>query len=109
MSIKKRVWISYDLGIVGDYESLYWWLDEQNAKECGLNVATFELEVAEENLVSYLQENISKQVKIEKNNRLYLIYLQTSTGKMKGEFLFGSRKRAIWQGYAMSKSEEIDS
>ncbi len=58
MNIKKRIWISYDLGIIVDYENFYQWLDEQNAKECGLNVATFELEIAEENLVGYLRESI---------------------------------------------------
>ncbi len=109
MNSKKRIWISYDLGIIGDYENFYQWLDEQNAKECGLNVATFELEIAEENLVDYLRESIGQRVKIEKNNRLYVIYLQASTGKMKGEFLFGGRKRAIWQGYSTPKSEEVDS
>ena len=29
------VWISYDLGIRGDYEGLYAWLDSHRAKECG--------------------------------------------------------------------------
>jgi len=108
MKTKKRVWLSYDLGIMGDYETLYQWLDEQNAKECGLNIATFEVEIEEENIVTYLRESIGKSVKIEKNSRIYVVYLQLSTAKVKGEFLFGSRKRAIWQGYAVSKSQEID-
>ena len=29
------IWISYDLGVRGDYEGLYAWLDSHGAKECG--------------------------------------------------------------------------
>ena len=35
------VWMSYNLGVTGDYEGLYAWLDEHNAKECGNSVAWF--------------------------------------------------------------------
>ena len=35
----KFIWLSYDLGIRGDYESLYSWLDDHEAKECGDSVA----------------------------------------------------------------------
>ncbi len=31
------IWLSYDLGIQGDYPSLYEWLDKHQAKECGDN------------------------------------------------------------------------
>ncbi|SFE71116.1 hypothetical protein [Thermoflexibacter ruber] len=61
METKKRVWISYDLGVIGDYESLYQWFDEQGAKECGLNIATFEVEVEEEKLIDYLRSNMKKE------------------------------------------------
>ena len=37
--MKKFIWLSYDLGIGGDYESLYSWLDNHEAKECGDSVA----------------------------------------------------------------------
>jgi hypothetical protein len=33
------VWISYDLGVRGDYESIYSWLDAHGAKECGDSLA----------------------------------------------------------------------
>ncbi|MHB9292468.1 hypothetical protein Holit_01566 [Hollandina sp. SP2] len=36
-----RVWLSYDLGIKGDYANLYIWLDEHKALECGDSIATF--------------------------------------------------------------------
>ena len=36
-----RYWISYDLGLRGNYDQLYAWLDQNNARECGDSVATF--------------------------------------------------------------------
>jgi hypothetical protein len=30
-----RYWISFDLGLQGDYEPLYEWLDRHEALECG--------------------------------------------------------------------------
>jgi hypothetical protein len=36
-----RYWLSFDLGVRGDYEALYEWLDALDAKECGDSVATF--------------------------------------------------------------------
>jgi len=33
------MWMSYDLGVKGDYEGLYAWLDDHDAKECGNSVA----------------------------------------------------------------------
>jgi hypothetical protein len=32
---RAAVWISFDLGVRGDYEGMYAWLDTHNAKECG--------------------------------------------------------------------------
>jgi len=33
-----RYWLSFDLGLRGNYELLYAWLDAMEAKECGDNV-----------------------------------------------------------------------
>jgi hypothetical protein len=38
--MQKTIWISFDLGVKGDYEQLYAWLDNHGAKECGPNLAT---------------------------------------------------------------------
>ncbi|MFH1115168.1 MAG: hypothetical protein V1792_14760 [Pseudomonadota bacterium] len=37
--MKKGVWIYFDLGINGDYEGMYEWLDKHNAHACGENFA----------------------------------------------------------------------
>ncbi len=50
--MKKTIWLSYDLGVKGDYEGLYAWLDDHGAIECGESVAFFNFEIKnEENLV----------------------------------------------------------
>ena len=36
-----RYWLSFDLGLRGNYDALYEWLDAHDARECGENVATF--------------------------------------------------------------------
>jgi hypothetical protein len=43
--MKKRFWLSYDLGIDGDYDGLYGWLDRIKAIECGDGLASFALDV----------------------------------------------------------------
>ena len=35
LKMKHFVWISFDLGVKGDYEGMYAWLDSKDAKECG--------------------------------------------------------------------------
>ena len=37
--MKKAIWISYDLGIKGDFQGLYAWLDDHDGIECGNSVA----------------------------------------------------------------------
>ena len=78
--MKIRVWLSYDLGIKGDYESLYSWLDKQKALECGDSIATFFWEDV---------ENIK-----EDNNT--------------GSFIVGKRKAAPWDGYSSEFTEDDD-
>ena len=42
--MESAVWISYDLGVQADYEGMYSWLDEHQAKECGDSLAFFNYE-----------------------------------------------------------------
>ena len=39
--VKQLVWLSFDLGVNGDYDGMYTWLDAYKAKECGDSMATF--------------------------------------------------------------------
>ena len=105
--MKKAVWLSYDLGVRGDYTSLYEWLDNLDAKECGDSIAFFKYEVnSGEVLKNKIKKDLSDNVTLEKRDRIYIMYLD-SKKKMKGSFIFGRRKSSPWEGYG-SKRVEID-
>lgn len=86
-----RYWLSFDLGLQGDYNSLYSWLDKQGAQECGDSVATFKSKKTREQIAIELKDIFEEKSK----PRLYLISMQRG-----GKFLSGKRKRAPWTGYA---------
>jgi hypothetical protein len=95
-TMKTLVWLSYDLGLKGDYESLYAWLDNHGARECGDNLAVFSYEVRED-LPQELKRDLKKNVTLEKRDRIYIMW--SDGRKAKGRFLFGSRKGPRWTGY----------
>ncbi len=96
-----RYWISYDLGLRGNYDQLYAWLDKNNARECGDSVATFLSDKTREQLT----KELSRVVDLDKSPRIYMI-----TMKQGGKFIFGRRKPALWTGYAqvLDSGEERD-
>ena len=93
-----RFWLSYDLGLRGDYQPLYQWLDEVQAQECGDGVATFVSENSREKIAKSLKR-IAKS-----GGRFYLIG-KNKAGKVVGGFISGGRKRAPWAGFAESLAE----
>ena len=100
----KTVWISFDLGIRGDYESLYSWLDIKKARECGDNLAVLNYQFSGD-LVQGLTRELRRELRTNKLSRIYLIYMNDETGKVKGKWLFGGRKAAPWSGYAPLEGE----
>jgi hypothetical protein len=107
MDAEKIFWLSYDLGLKGDYTGLYTFLDSVGAKECGDSIAFFTKDFGAEFPVG-LKKEIEKYVKISKTDRIYVIYLESKTKKAKGKFLFGGRKRAPWEGYATQSTSVTD-
>ena len=104
MNINKAIWISYDLGLTGDYIGLYTFLDSVKAKECGNSIAFFEKDYGDDLLAS-LKTEIETFVTFSKTDRIYVIYLDRNSVKVKGKFLFGGRKRAPWEGYAIQQTQ----
>jgi hypothetical protein len=97
--MKKIVWLCYDLGVKGDYESLYSWLDDHNAKECGDSVAVLNYE-CQSDPIEELKRDLEKSVDFAKRDRIYVIWLdERKERKIRGRFLIGSRKAAPWAGY----------
>jgi hypothetical protein len=91
-----RYWLSFDLGLQGDYEGLYGWLDKQNAKECGGGVATFVSRKTRDQIVRELSGILDQKRK----PRIYII-----TRSLGGKFLFGRRVVPPWLGYAQVSLE----
>ena len=96
-AIPQRYWLSYDLGIRGEYPALYEWLDELKAVECGDSVASF--------LSTKSLEEIKKELRdcVGKGARVYLVRLRP---KPSGGFILGGRKPAPWLGASSQESAE---
>ncbi len=101
---KTKIWISYDLGINGDYESLYTWLDNHKAEECGDSVAVLKDYEFTGDLKEYVTNDLKGQVQLKKTDRVYLF----CTNPLEAGFIIGGRKRAPWVGYSMEENNQSD-
>jgi len=94
--VRKTIWLSYDLGVQGDFEGLYAWLDDHQAKECGSSIAFLKYQF-DGDLKESLIEDISSAVSLNKRSRLYVIFKDGD--RMQGAYLQGRRKTAPWEGH----------
>ena len=101
----KRVWLSYDLGINGDFESIYTWLADHDARECGDSLATFMFEYKSD-LPGELRRQLEQSVTLRPRNRLYVIW-EDERG-MHGRFMAGKRKTPPWSGFGSKEIEGAD-
>ncbi len=99
------VWMSYDLGVTGDYEGMYAWLDDRAAKECGSSVACFSFSHTGDVLDS-LKAQIKGAVSLNRHSRIYVIY--TDEEGTKGRFIIGGRRSAPWDGCGMHEADSYD-
>lgn len=100
----KIIWISYDLGIGGDYEGLYTWLDNNKAIECGDSLACLKFSISHDNddeLIQKVKQEILSNVKTDAKSRIYIIRRVVDNGRSKvsGKFICGKRKGNPWDGY----------
>ena len=93
-----KLWISFDLGINGDYDSIYAWLDSHKAKESGDNFAFIENYEYQGELKDYLKRDLKRHIKLRKSDRVYMF----SSKPLKASFIFGHRKRAPWTGFEVA-------
>ena len=107
--MKKAVWISYDLGIKGDYQGLYSWLDDHKAVECGNSIAYIQFEVKTD-LIKELTEELNLNVDFKAGDRVYIVRREVDGLKtsIKGSFIKGKRKSNPWEGYGTSVDNSID-
>lgn len=107
--MKKTIWISYDLGIKGDYQGLYSWLDDHEAIECGNSVAFMKYEFTG-NFKAELKKNLEDNVEFKPGDRIYIVRGVKVDGKklMRGIFILGKRKSNPWEGYGSKIDDTID-
>ncbi len=96
---KTRYWISFDLGLMGNYNRVYEWLDSLDAQECGPGVAT----ILSTKTRDQLAAEIGRIFKGVPRARAYII-----TMKQGGRFVAGGRKAAPWEGFAVSTADSVD-
>ncbi len=96
-----RFWISFDLGLRGNYEALYEWLDRLGANECGDSVASFSTDKTRDQI----QKELVKLLGARKNARIYIIGRRTDGG-LAGKFILGGRKQPPWAGYSTTATSE---
>jgi hypothetical protein len=100
----RAVWLSYDLGVKGDYEGLYVWLDDHKAQECGDSLAYFQYAYTTDPMAE-LAEELKKSIAMTNATRLYAMIFDPETQKTRGQFLVGSRRIAPWVGRGTSHLE----
>ncbi len=90
--MKRRYWLSFDLGLQGNYENLYEWLDNMEANDCGGNTATF----VTDKTVKTLQEDLKF---LDEKARIYIVFYHPDKKSFVGRFILGKRKRPQWAGF----------
>lgn len=107
--MKKAVWISYDLGVKGDYDSLYAYLDNHKAVECGDSLAFLyvEFDGTDAAFEMKIKGEIKEAVRLQKTDRVYIVYRRNDK-RVGGKFLFGNRKSSPWQGFGHQEAVEDD-
>ena len=108
--MKKSILLSFDLGIGGDYENMYAWLDDHTARECGDGVAWIDYVYPDgnESLERSLKASLKESVNFGERSRVYVLH-RSEDGKIKGKFIFGRRKSAPWVGFGRRDEGDEDS
>lgn len=109
--MKKSVWMSYDLGVQGDYDHMYAWLDNHGALECGDSMAYFKYEIPHEmndtEFLSLIKGDMEEKISFHPGNRVYIIRYDPGSDKHYGKFIIGKRKASPWEGYG-DGAEQIE-
>jgi hypothetical protein len=103
--MKHFIWLSFDLGVRGDFEGMYAFLDEHGAKECGDSMAAFSYEFKKD-LLAELTKDIQSSVTLDRRARVYVVYPKKD--RHFGKFIIGKRKSAAWAGFAPGGGDEED-
>ena len=104
--MKSTIWLSFDLGGSGDYESMYSWLENHGAKECGSSVAFLKNYEFDGDLLEYLKADVGDTVALNRRSRIYVIF--NDDGHLRGRYVVGNRKAPPWTGFGDESEQEVD-
>ncbi len=104
--MKSTIWLSYDLGVSGDYEGMYSWLENHGAKECGSSVAFLKSYEFEGDLLESLKADVGDTVTLNRRSRIYVIF--NDNGHLRGRYVVGKRKAPPWTGFGDESEQEVD-
>jgi hypothetical protein len=104
--MRHRIWISFDLGVRGDFEGMYEFLDAYGAKGCGDSLGTLWFEY-DGDLVRELTRQLKKKVSFGPRSRVYVVF-PNAEGMYSGRFIIGRRKSPPWAGHGPSQEDEED-
>lgn len=104
--MEKSYWLTYDLGVGGDYDHLYEWLDNHNAKSCGDSMAFFKYACSSENPDEELKKELLNSIALKPGNKLYIV--RSKDNGIVGSFIYGQRPGAPWTGYGSTPSQSED-
>lgn len=96
------IWLVFDLGLKGDYKSLYTWLANKKADECGSNTAFFTYKSRSQknqHLLEALKADLNESVNLASTDRIYVIFKEKGGTDSGGVFINGGRRQAPWTGY----------
>jgi len=100
---ENRYWISFDLGLMGDYSHFYEWLDTHNAEECGAGTAAIVSMKSLDAIVAEMKEILRDTPRA----RAYILS-KLPDGRFGGKFVVGGRRKAPWAGFAVRASDTVE-
>ena len=104
--MRRAIWLSYDLGVSGDYEGMYAWLENHGAKECGSSVAFLKSYEFEGDLLESVKADVGETVALNRRSRIYVIF--SDNGRLRGRYAVGRRKAPPWTGFGDGPELEFD-
>ena len=76
---------------------------------CNYDTSNITSRLLNEDLIEHITKDLKDHIKLSKTDRLYIIWRDSETKKVKGEFISGARKQSPWEGYAkLSNQKTID-
>lgn len=104
------------MGVGGDFQGMYSWLDDNEATECGSNNTFFNYSYpdniqTDNEFVEFLKNELESKINFKPGNRIYIIRKsidKNKNGKTIGSFIIGKRKANPWEGFGTKVENSID-